>query len=65
MTVKQRLEELVNARIAKELWDKLNTELEAKSMSGELADEHVRFSWMTKRSKELLKEYLNEKETKN
>ena len=65
MTAKQYLEERVNARIAKELWDKMNTELEVGTMSGELADEHVRFSWMSKRAKEMIKEYLNEKETKS
>jgi hypothetical protein len=60
MTVKQHLEDRVNAWLAKQLWDKISTELE-KKMRGELADEHVRFPWIQERVKELLSEYLPEK----
>jgi CO dehydrogenase/acetyl-CoA synthase beta subunit len=60
MTVKQHLEDRVNAWLAKQLWDKISTELEVK-MRGELADEHVRFPWIQERVKELLSEYLPEK----
>jgi len=61
MTVKEHLQDKVNAWIAKTLWAKISTELDAKTMSGELADEHAQFPWLQKRMGELLKEYVPEK----
>ena len=61
MTVREHLQDRVNAWIAKTLWAKISTELDSKTMSGELADEHVQFPWMQKRMNELLEEFIPEK----
>ena len=62
-SIEQCLMNRVNAHIAKQLWQKMSTELEAPS--ARLADERKKFPWMLKRAKELLKEYIGEKETKD
>ena len=62
-SIEQHLMNRVNAHIAKQLWQKMSTELEAPS--GRLADEREKFPWMIKRAKELLKEYIGEKEIKD
>lgn len=65
MTIRQHLNDKVNAYIAKELWQKISTEYDDKVMHGGLGDEHERFPWLVKRAKELLKEYTDGKETEN
>ena len=57
MTIKEHLENKVNDYIARQIWAKVSTELDAKIPTGELADEHVRFPWMMKRALELMEEY--------
>ena len=65
MTVKQHLTDKANAYIAKELWQKMSSELNNRIERGELGDEHERFPWIAKRVKEILEEYLNEEKPKN
>ena len=64
MTIKESLENKVNDYIARQIWAKVSTELDAKIPTGELADEHVRFPWMIRRALELLDEYMAEKKPK-
>ncbi|HUS88653.1 MAG TPA: hypothetical protein VMW91_04645 [Desulfosporosinus sp.] len=70
MTVKQHLEDKINAYIAKQIWGKISTELDRMVPSGELAEEQKRYRWIIVRGIELLKEYVgkegkNEKKAKN
>ena len=62
-SIEYYLMEKVNANIAKQLWQKMSTELEAPGKR--LLDERKKFPWMIERAKELLKEYIGEKETKD
>lgn len=61
MTIKEHLENRVNDYIARQIWAKVSTELDARIPTGELADEHVRFPWMLKRAIELMEEYMGKK----
>ena len=63
--IKDFLMERVNSYIAKQLWQKISTELDAKIPTGELADERARFPWMVKRASELIKEFTDGKETED
>ena len=66
MTIKQHITEKVNEYIARQIWAKISTELDHLMMQqGKLHDEVERFAWMRKRANELVKEFANEKETKN
>ena len=66
MTIREHLQDKVNAWIAKELWAGISTEKDAKTMrTHELTgDMHQVIPWMMKRMDEILDEFVPEKRTK-
>ena len=61
MTIEEHLIDRANAYIAKELWQKISTELDASVGKAILTTEVERFQYIRKRVNDLLKEYLGEK----
>ena len=63
MTVREHLQDKVNAWIAKTLWAEISTEKDHKTMrTHELTgDMHQVIPWMMNRMEELLKEFIPEK----
>ena len=60
MTIEEHLIDRANAYIAKELWQKISTELDASVGKRILTSEKERFTYIKKRVTELLKEYIME-----